>query len=1157
MLLTLKALFTASDDREHESLRGASAMKPVVHLSRLLLVCILLTPFSQVFPADPGNTVTTETLQAKIAEVEASTSLDVATKTQLTELYRKALTDLERTRSSQATAESYQQARRTAPDETRAIRARIQKTRAISAADELNITDATPLADLEQLLLKEKANYAAVEAKLAGQQKQLMTEKERPGSVREEITRATQRKEAIAAELRLTPPADQIVEITEARKLVLQNEDRSLDTELHMLDQELLSQSVRVELLKAQTDQSSLSLERIGTLIALLEDKLTAKRLEEAQHAQTQAVEAQREAAGKNPLLGALASQNAALSNELAAMAIDFERVTDETSAANRDAQRYADALHSAQQKLEVASLSQALGQVLLEQRRTLPNVQLLQGKANVLERQIADASLRQILHEEELHSLRDTDDYVDKLVAKLDKEEADSLRPELKRLVASRLQLLEKAVDMHRTLLDALGELAFEQRRLVENTRVYDRFLDERLLWIRSSPAPSLPMLLEMPDQAVQLFNPGHWEEVVRILAAEFRHSPILTIGFLVFGLLLWHARKMRRALRETGKPVGKVSSDSFVETVKALGLTIGLAAPWPLLLAVTGWSLAQAPATSAFPGAVARGLSWESNALFYLLAFRALCCTGGLAEAHFRWPQPSLRILRRSTNRLMLTFLPASFAGLIVIYSESPSLGGGLGRLALVVVLLLLGLFSYRLLDPVHGPLTVHMRAHPKSLFTRLRRLWVAVAVAVPLGLAGLAVAGYVYTAGTLTKSLIDTLWLVLVLVVAHRLTIRWLLVSQRRLAYRAAVDKREAARVAAENAESASTKRADEIFEVEYQTPDLSTLREDSRKLLTAAMYIIGVVGIWLIWSAVLPAFGILDEIVLWNHMSVVDGEEKLLPITLADAGLSMLIAVVMVVATQRFPALLEIGLLQRLNMTASARYTATTLARYTIAAVGTVAAFATLGASWSQIQWLIAALGVGIGFGLQEIVANFISGIIILFERPVRIGDTVTVGETIGTVTRIQIRATTIRDWDGLELLVPNKEFITSRLLNWTLSDPTSRITIPVGLAYGGDVQQAMALMLEAAAENPEVLADPRPNVIFDKFGDNALSLKLRCFVGSMENRIRTISELHQAINSKFNAAGLVVAFPQQDVHLDTSRPLDIRIRRDDGESPLSG
>ena len=165
-----------------------------------------------------------------------------------------------------------------------------------------------------------------------------------------------------------------------------------------------------------------------------------------------------------------------------------------------------------------------------------------------------------------------------------------------------------------------------------------------------------------------------------------------------------------------------------------------------------------------------------------------------------------------------------------------------------------------------------------------------------------------------------------------------------------------------------------------------------------------------------------------------------------------------------------------------------------------------------------------------------------------------GDVITVDGITGTVSRIRIRATTIRNWDGQELLVPNKEFITGRLLNWTLSDPTTRIVIPVGLVYGGDVSKAMALMLEAAREHPEVLADPAPSVIFDEFGDNALSLKLRCFVPSMENRIFVFSALHEAINRKFNDAGLVIAFPQRDVHLDTSQPLDIRVHRGTGGQP---
>jgi potassium efflux system protein len=254
----------------------------------------------------------------------------------------------------------------------------------------------------------------------------------------------------------------------------------------------------------------------------------------------------------------------------------------------------------------------------------------------------------------------------------------------------------------------------------------------------------------------------------------------------------------------------------------------------------------------------------------------------------------------------------------------------------------------------------------------------------------------------------------------------------------------------------------------------------------------------------------------------------------------------------VAMKRFPALLEILLLQRVRMTAGSRYTITTLTTYAIVGVGLIAFFNVIGADWSKVQWLFAALSVGIGFGLQEIVANFISGIIILFERPIRVGDVVTIGDTDGVVTRIQIRATTIRTWDRQELLVPNKEFITGRLLNWSLSDQTTRIKVPVGVAYGSDVEKAMLLMDEAAAANSNVLAEPAPSIIFEAFGDNTLNLVLRVFVDSQDVRMTTLTQLNQAINKRFNEAGITIAFPQRDVHLDTLKPLEVRISRDDGQ-----
>jgi potassium efflux system protein len=198
--------------------------------------------------------------------------------------------------------------------------------------------------------------------------------------------------------------------------------------------------------------------------------------------------------------------------------------------------------------------------------------------------------------------------------------------------------------------------------------------------------------------------------------------------------------------------------------------------------------------------------------------------------------------------------------------------------------------------------------------------------------------------------------------------------------------------------------------------------------------------------------------------------------------------------------------------------------------------------------------VAALSVGIGFGLQEIVANFICGLILLFEQPIRVGDTVTVGETSGVVTRIRMRATTIRDWDRRELLVPNKEFITGRLLNWSLSDQLTRFDIVVGVAYGTNLKKAMELAIEAAQEHPDVLDDPAPFITFDEFGDNSLQLVLRCFMGSVDKRLTTSSQIRLAVNNKFNQAGIVIAFPQQDVHLDTSVPLEINVRSSLNPSP---
>ena len=209
---------------------------------------------------------------------------------------------------------------------------------------------------------------------------------------------------------------------------------------------------------------------------------------------------------------------------------------------------------------------------------------------------------------------------------------------------------------------------------------------------------------------------------------------------------------------------------------------------------------------------------------------------------------------------------------------------------------------------------------------------------------------------------------------------------------------------------------------------------------------------------------------------------------------------------------------------------------TLCQYIVIAVGTAIAFQTIGLDWSRFGWVAAALSVGLGFGLQEVVANFVSGLILLFERPIRVGDIVTVGGVDGVVTKIRIRATTITNWDKKEFIVPNKEFVTGTIMNWTLSSPVTRLVFPVGVAYGSDINRAREILLDIATSQPEVLKDPAPAAVFEQFAESSLNFTLRCFLGSTEQRLEMTHRINSLIYERFRAAEIEIPFPQRVIHL---------------------
>jgi potassium efflux system protein len=287
---------------------------------------------------------------------------------------------------------------------------------------------------------------------------------------------------------------------------------------------------------------------------------------------------------------------------------------------------------------------------------------------------------------------------------------------------------------------------------------------------------------------------------------------------------------------------------------------------------------------------------------------------------------------------------------------------------------------------------------------------------------------------------------------------------------------------------------------------------------------------------VWSSVLPAVLYLNSIRLWT----VEGSHGPQSVTAASILFLATLLAATVVAVRVAPGMLE-SALSGLQVERSVRYASGMVAQYVLMITGALLAFGQLHISWSKVQWLVAGLSVGVGFGLQEIVANFIAGIVILFERPVRLGDTVTVGETTGTVTAIHVRATTIQDLDRKTLIVPNKELITSRVTNWDLSDRMLRTQIQVGVAHGSDPSKVAELLLRAARECPMALATPQPQAILSEFGDSALVFRLYVVVASRETVLDARHWIHTAIIQIFEEEGITMAFPQLDVRLDVPTP----------------
>ena len=310
----------------------------------------------------------------------------------------------------------------------------------------------------------------------------------------------------------------------------------------------------------------------------------------------------------------------------------------------------------------------------------------------------------------------------------------------------------------------------------------------------------------------------------------------------------------------------------------------------------------------------------------------------------------------------------------------------------------------------------------------------------------------------------------------------------------------------------------------------------LRNDGEKIQKRLFLAVQIIGGFLWIRAILTGLGLWEGLVEWFD-EVMDTTWVIGSSTIAIAGIISFFLVIIgtIIFYRIIKSLLNDELYPRVTFPRGVPGAISMIVGYIISAYGLWIALGAAGVDLSNFGLVAGALGVGIGFGLQGIVANFIAGLVLAFERPIQVGDTIEAGTVMGTVTGIGVRACTILTYEGSEVIVPNSSLITNDVINWTLTDRRKRRDINVNVAYGSDPVEVMDLIKRVANEHPNVLKVPAPWALFDGFGDSSLNFRVRIWT-TMDTGMTTQSDVATKIYYALHDAGIEIPFPQQDVYL---------------------
>ncbi|MEN0020031.1 MAG: mechanosensitive ion channel domain-containing protein [Planctomycetota bacterium] len=870
--------------------------------------------------------------------------------------------------------------------------------------------------------------------------------------------------------------------------------------------------------------------------------------------------------------------------------------------------QRYA----AVQQRLASSGLDRATGLLLRREFESLPDLVAIERRLRDTEEELAEIEFTLFERQDARAGSDDISRARETLLASVAGTEASAadVQAVATELVTARRDVLAELESDADRYQDVLLTLARDAEQLFQATSAYESFIRERILWVRSIPADRLALVEDTQTAITLIADRQTWRDGLQRIWTDIRNRFPTTI-FAVATLVLTFAtgRVCKRRLKANADQVSRFRTDHFGLTLRALGYTTVASLPGAATVWWLGWVLARPADQVDLLLSLGHGLQAAAFLLFVLRFTYHGCRVDGLGGAHFRWPAVGMRFVRAHLRWYVPVAVVAAVAVLALDRLGDESAKASVSRIVFTGAMLASAVLLQRLVRP-HGPLaSAWLGQRRDGWVDRLRVVWYPAIVAVPVALAVLSWLGFHYTALQLEGRIEATIAIVLLLLLINGLLVRWLFLARRRVAVEDARRRREQAMAAQIEGSAKDDDAPTEatLPPIDEDKLDLPNISMQTRQLFRTALAIGAVLSLYAVWADVLPALRMLEQVEVYPNQRLVEVDaantipllettpvtesqpastdanvgsattaaspsssalplplpsaapsdettaSSVISVTLADVGLAAVALLATFIAFRNLPGLIEIVVLQRLPLDAGSRYALSMVLKYLIAIIGVAAAFSAVNLAWSNIQWLAAALTFGLAFGLQEIFANFISGLIILAERPIRIGDTVTVGSVNGTVTRIRMRATTITDWDRKELIIPNKNFITGDVINWTLSDPLLRLIIPVGVSYSGDARKAEEILLGVASRAKNVLEDPKPFVVFNGFGDSTLNFELRVFIPHVNHIISVRHELHMLILEEFRKADIEIAFPQRDLHIRSIGDLkDVLIAKEQPE-----